>query len=143
MKVKIRKIKEEDFEKGFLETLSNLSPVGLTSKKAREIYKKYIRNNSVYNIFVAELENKVVGAITLLIEQKFIHSGGKVGHIEDVVVREKYQGKGIGKALVKKVITEAKRQNCYKIILDCSKGNIPFYKKIGFRRHEIEMRMDL
>lgn len=143
MKIKVRKIKEEDFKRGFLETLSNLSSVNLTSKRAEKIYKKYIKDNPVYNIFVAELENEIVGAITLLVEQKFIHSGGKVGHIEDVVARKGFQGKGIGSALVKTAIKEAKKQNCYKVILDCSKKNIPFYKKFGFLKHETEMRLDL
>ncbi len=141
--MKIRRIKEEDFKKGFLETLSNLSSVSLTSKKAERIYKKQIKDNPVYNMFVAELENEVVGVITLLMEQKFIHSGGKVGHIEDVVARKGFQGKGIGSALVKRAIAEAKKQDCYKVILDCSQENIPFYKKFGFKVRETEMRLDL
>ena len=143
MKPKIRKIKEEDFKKGFLETLFNLAPVKLTSPKAEKIYKKYIKNNPVYHVFVAELENQIVGAITLLIEQKFIHQGGKVGHIEDVVARTGFEGRGIGSALVKTAIKKAKEQHCYRVILDCCQKNIPFYKKFGFYQHETEMRLDL
>ena len=37
----------------------------------------------------------IIGSTTLLIEQKFIHDGGKVGHIEDVVTRKGYEGFGI------------------------------------------------
>lgn len=143
MKIKIRKLKKEDFKKGFLEALSNLSLVDLDWKEAEKIYKNYIQGNPVYNIFVAELDGKVVGVTTLLVEQKFIHSGGKVGHIEDVATRKGFEGRGIGSALVKRVIAEAKRQGCYKVILDCSKKNIPFYKKFGFYVHETEMRLDL
>ena len=141
--LKIRKIKEEDFKKGFLKTLSNLSQINLTSEKGEEIYKKYIKNNPVYSIFVAELENEIVGAITLLIEQKFIHQGGKVGHIEDVAVKKGFERRGIGSSLVKRAVAEAENQNCYKIILDSSQKNIPFYKKLGFYQHETEMRLDL
>lgn len=142
MKPKIRKLKEEDFKRGFFETLTNLSRVNLTPQKAKRIYQK-IKNNPVYHFFVAELNNQIVGTITLLIEQKFIHSGGKVGHIEDVVVKRGFEGQGIGSALVKKAIAEAKKQKCYKVILNCSKKNIPFYKKLGFYKHEQGMRLDL
>lgn len=142
MKIKIRKLKEEDFKKGYFETLSNLTTVNLTYSRAKRIYKK-IKNNPVYQIFVAELEGRIVGAITLLVEQKFIHSAGKVGHIEDVVVRKGFEGKGIGSVLVKTAIKKAKNEGCYKIILDCAKKNTPFYKKLGFRVRETEMRLDL
>jgi glucosamine-phosphate N-acetyltransferase len=37
----------------------------------------------------------------------------------------------------------AKKKNCYKVILDCSEKNIPFYKKIGFKEHDISMRYDI
>jgi glucosamine-phosphate N-acetyltransferase len=96
------------------------------------------------NIFVAvDKSGKVIGSITLLLEQKYIHDGGKVGHIEDVVTRKGYAGKGIGSALVNKCINLAKEEKCYKMILDCSPTNILFYKKAGFREHEISMRYDL
>jgi glucosamine-phosphate N-acetyltransferase len=75
-------------------------------------------------------------------EQKFIHDGGKVGHIEDVTVNKNYEGKGVGSALVRKAIGFAKQNNCYKVILVCSEKNIQFYKVIGFKEHEISMRYD-
>lgn len=34
---------------------------------------------------------------------------------------------------------EAKRQKCYKIILDCAEYNVPFYAKSGFVQKEIQM----
>jgi len=142
MKIKIRKIKKSDFKKGYLETLLNLAPVDLPAKKAEKIYQKRIKNNPIYNIFVAELENEIVGTITLLIEQKFIHRGGKVAHIEDVVVKRGFERRGIGKALVKAAVEEAKKKNCYKVILCCKKRNVPFYNKFGFRAWETEMRLE-
>ena len=79
----------------------------------------------------------------MLVEQKFIHNGGKVGHIEDVVTRKEYSGKGVGSSLVQKCIETAKEEKCYKIILDCSLDNIAFYEKAGFRKHEVSMRYDI
>ncbi|PJA70539.1 histone acetyltransferase [Candidatus Pacearchaeota archaeon CG_4_9_14_3_um_filter_31_7] len=142
MKIQIRKIESVDLKNGFLETLKSLSEVNLSYKKAKQIFSK-IKKNDMYRIFVAVINNKIIGATTLLIEQKFIHSGGKVAHVEDVVVHKAYQGKGIGKMLIKIAIKEAKKEKCYKMLLDCCDKNIDFYKKFGFKVHEKCMRLDL
>jgi glucosamine-phosphate N-acetyltransferase len=141
----VRRLRESDFANGFFETLSNLSEVGQIGqdvKRATRILNE-IDKSKMSNIFVAvDKDGKVLGSITLLLEQKYIHDGGKVGHIEDVVTRKEYAGRGIGLALVDKCINLAKEEKCYKIILDCSTANIPFYKKAGFREHETSMRYD-
>ena len=72
-----------------------------------------------------------------------LHYGSKVGHIEDVVVANQTRDKGIGRALVEKCIEFCKTDGCYKVILDCSNKNVPFYKECGFRVTENCMRIDL
>ncbi|MBI5732480.1 GNAT family N-acetyltransferase [Candidatus Jorgensenbacteria bacterium] len=139
----IRKFELDDINKGFLETLENLAPVGEpTRERSRKVFGAVL-TNPVYNIFVAEIDGKIVGTITLLIEHKFIHGGGKVGHIEDVATRKGWEGRGIGRKLVERAIEEARFEECYKVILDCSEDNVPFYEKCGARKHEISMRWDL
>ena len=80
---------------------------------AKDILRK-IKQNPDYIIHVALDNNKIVGSTTLFIEQKFIHDGGRVGHIEDVVVRKDYEGRGIGMKLVISLLNCAKEKNCYK-----------------------------
>ncbi|MFL6324825.1 MAG: GNAT family N-acetyltransferase [Nitrososphaeraceae archaeon] len=142
----IREIQLADLKRGFFDTLSSLSHVGNIADqndRAEKILSE-IKSYPFYTIFVAVKEdNQLIGSITILIEQKFIHNGGKVGHIEDVVTRKEYEGMGIGKALVLKALDFAKENRCYKVILDCSKSNVEFYKKIGFKEHEVSMRIDL
>ncbi len=141
-KVIIRKIAEADLENGFLESLDSLRQASnLDKKKAKSILQK-ITQNTDHVIFVALEGNRVVGATTLLIEQKFIHDGGKVGHIEDVVVSKNVQGRGIGEKIIKFVLDYAKSQGCYKTILDCDDEVKPFYEKIGFEAHSNGMRYD-
>jgi glucosamine-phosphate N-acetyltransferase len=140
--VKIRELEEKDLANGFLESLDALRKASnLDPKKAKEILKT-IKENPNYVIYVAEIDSKIVGTTTLLIEQKFIHNGGLVGHIEDVAVRKEYQGKGIGQKLVKALLEHAKRKGCYKTILDCTDDLVPFYEEIGFSRHSNSMRVD-
>ena len=140
--IKIREIEEEDLEKGFLESLDFLRKASNIDKnKAKEILKK-IKLNPNHIIHVAIDDKKIVGSTTLLIEQKFIHDGGLVGHIEDVVVRKDYEGKGIGIKLVTSMLERAKEKNCYKTILDCKDDVKQFYERIGFKRESNCMRYD-
>ena len=138
----IREIEEDDLKNGFLETLDFLRNTGdLDKNKANEILKK-IKQNPNHIIYVAIDNKKIVGSTTLLIEQKFIHDGGLVGHIEDVVVRKDYEGKGIGIKLVTSLLERAKEKNCYKTILDCKDDVKQFYERIGFKRELNCMRYD-
>ena len=140
--IEIRELEEKDLFNGFLESLDSLRKASdLSPKKAKEVFKK-IKSDKNYKIYVAVIDSKVVGTTTLFIEQKFIHDGGKVGHIEDVAVRKEYQDKGIGKEVVKALLGYAKKEGCYKTILDCTDDLIQFYEKIGFKRHSNSMRFD-
>jgi len=138
----IREIEENDLENGFLESLDFLRKASnIDRDKAREILKK-INHDQNHIIHVAIDDNKIVGSTTLLIEQKFIHEGGLVGHIEDVVVRKDYEGKGIGIKLVMSMLERAKEKNCYKTILDCKDDVKQFYERIGFKHESNGMRYD-
>ena len=140
--IEIREIEEGDLEKGFLETLDFLrNSSELDKNKAKEILKK-IKQNPNHIIHVAIDDRKIVGSTTLFIEQKFIHNGGFVGHIEDVVVRKDYEGKGIGIKLVTSMLERAKEKNCYKTILDCKDDVKKFYERIGFKHESSGMRYD-
>ena len=138
----IREIIESDLENGFLESLDNLrQSSNLEPNSARNILKKILENEN-HIIHVAELNGKIVGSTTLLIEQKFIHEGGLVGHIEDVVVNKEFEGHGIGMKLVLSLLGVAKEKKCYKTILNCEDKLLPFYEKIGFKQKSTEMRFD-
>ena len=140
--IKIREIEEGDLENGFLETLDFLRNTSSIDKnKAKEILKK-IKQNPNHIIYVAIDDKKIIGSTTLLIEQKFIHDGGLVGHIEDVVVRKDYERRGIGIKLVTSMLERAKEKNCYKTILDCKDDVKQFYERIGFKRESNGMRYD-
>ncbi|MDE1832267.1 MAG: GNAT family N-acetyltransferase [Thaumarchaeota archaeon] len=140
--IKIRKLQKKDLYNGFLLSLDALRKSShIKPKKANMIFNK-ISKNSQQIIYVAVENSKVIGSANILIEQKFIHDGGKVGHIEDVVVRKEFQGKGIGKQIVTALLKYAEKQGCYKTILDCTDELIPFYENIGFKKHSNSMRFD-
>jgi len=138
--VEIRNIVESDIDNGFLESLDSLREASDLDRKIGEDILKKIIANPDHIIHVAEINGKIIGSTTLLIEQKFIHNGGRVGHIEDVVVSKEYEGRGIGIKLVSSLLEKAKGMNCYKTILDCQDELIPFYERIGFKQESNQMR---
>jgi glucosamine-phosphate N-acetyltransferase len=138
----IRELKEADLWNGFLKSLDSLKQASNIEKsKAKEIFEK-INANPDHIIAVAEFNGKIVGATTLLIESKFIHDGGLVGHIEDVVVDKEHQGQKIGEKIMNYLIEIAKNRGCYKTILDCTEDVKPFYEKLGFKQVANELRLD-
>lgn len=142
----VRRIKEADFENGFFETLSNLTTVGdiRFNEYRMEIINRILGDQNYIIIVAEEQENHtIIGTATLLIEQKFIHNGGRVGHIEDVATRAGYEGIGVGKKIIQKLIETSKELQCYKIILDCDDKVIGFYEKLGFKKKAVMMRLDL
>jgi len=137
----IRELQEKDFQKGFLNTLDTLRETSINEDKALEIFK-HIKSNPNHIIIVAEVNGIIAGSTTLLIESKFIHDGGIVGHIEDVVVKKEFQGEKIGEKIIRYVLELAKKHDCYKTILDCSDEVKPFYEKIGFSHHSNQLRFN-
>ena len=101
----------------------------LDFKNLKSLIERLPKN---HNIFFYLENNKIVGGITLIIEEKIIHSGGKVGHIEDFVVLDEYRNKGIGKQLYNYVKILCEQNKCYKMILDCNELIENYYIKKGF-----------
>lgn len=140
--VQVRELKKEDLFNGFLTSLDSLRKASDISKeRAEEIFKK-ITSNKDHIIAVAVSDGKVVGSATLLIEQKFIHNGGLVGHIEDVVVDRNFQGKKIGKKIIEYLLEYSKNRGCYKTILDCNDYVKEFYERLGFKHNANALRFD-
>ena len=140
--ITIRELQNEDLWNGFLTSLDSLRQASDIEKNvASNVFEK-IKNNPDHIIVVALIDGKVVGSSTLLLETKFIHNGGIVGHIEDVVVDKNYQGKKIGDKIINHLLDVAKKRGCYKTILDCADDVKPFYEKIGFKHNANALRFD-
>jgi len=138
-RIQVKELEEDFINDSFFETLSNLAEVDEVSK---DVFEEIKKSNNI-KIFVAFIDRELVGTITALIEQKFIHKGGKVCHLEDLATRKGYENLGVGSILIEHVIKFATEERCYKVILDCSKHNLTYYKKFGFYEHEISMRYDI
>jgi glucosamine-phosphate N-acetyltransferase len=85
--------------------------------------------------------NTIIATGTIILEPKFIHNNGTVGHIEDIVVDKDKNGLGIGKKLIDELVNIAINNGCYKVILNCSETNIGFYEKAGFKTKDRQMAL--
>lgn len=126
---------------GIAATLSNLRDTSLTEGKMRRCLKQISSQDG--HLFVAiDTTGMTVGTATALIEQKLIHEGGLVGHIEDVATRQGHEGRGIASTLVKHALAYAGERGCYKAILDCDERLVSFYQRAGMHRSGVQMRKD-
>ena len=137
----IRKIELEDFDTIFslLQDLSKFLPA---KSEFNNIWKNFMLQKNVYGfVLIENKNNKLIGYSSISIEIKV--RGGKMGHIEDVVIDKNYRKLGLGKYLIDYLTNFAKLENCYKISLECRKNNIKFYESCNYSNTGFAMSLYL
>lgn len=92
--------------------------------------------NPLFYVFVAEIENEnrkeIVGIA--LYYHRYSTWKGKTIHLEDLIVKEKMRGTGLGSALYSEIIKQGKRDNVRRIewnVLNWNTPAIKFYENSG------------
>ena len=86
----------------------------------------------LFHIFVAEVDSEIVGIA--LYYYRYSTWKGKTIHLEDLIVKEKMRGSGLGFALYTKIIEQGKTDKVRRIewaVLDWNTPAIDFYIKSG------------
>jgi ribosomal protein S18 acetylase RimI-like enzyme len=109
-----------------LSNLYKIAPLG--DKKADDL--KVVFANSKYKCFVYDKE-KLIGVGRALAD------GLDASYLCDVAVHPDFQGVGLGKDIVNKLVEFSRDYN--KIILFTSMGKEPFYAKLGFDKMNTAM----
>jgi len=137
----IRPLAKTDHSRGFISLLTVLTsaPEVSESRYAQTFDAMKSSNNYFTLVIVSRATDKIVGAGTVFIEQKFIRNLGKVGHIEDIVVDKIMQGRKLGLRIINALTEISEARGCYKTILNCSEDNAGFYQKCGYEKKEVEM----
>ena len=100
-----------------------------SSKNSLNRIRSLIKNTT---LFVAEIKGIVVGFIS----SYFFQWDKEIkGYVEEFLVSEEYQNRGIGDLLLKKTEGELKKRNAKEIWLNANKKSkvIKFYKKRGYQ----------
>ena len=141
MRYLIRKFQEKDFnsikrlrkefakEVGVKDKLS----IGFVSTAMIE----YLKNNYNYSMFVAEINEKVIGNALITyykIPASTANITGVVGYVSNVYVMKKYRCQKIGTKLMETIMDDAVSKGAGKVELLASDKGINIYKRLGFKR---------
>lgn len=97
-------------------------------------------------LLVADLGGRVAGAFQLTFVPDMSPAGADVAIIENVIVAGAVRGHGIGSAMMRWAIEEAKRRGCHRVSLTSSKQRKDahrFYERLGFEASHEGMKMVL
>ncbi|MEM1336953.1 MAG: GNAT family N-acetyltransferase [Bacteroidota bacterium] len=86
----------------------------------------------LFHCFVAEVNNQIVGIA--LVYPRYSTWNGPVVHLEDLIVTQSMRGKGIGAALLRRVMEYGLAQGVRRIgweVLDWNTPAIQFYENCG------------
>jgi len=91
-------------------------------------------DNPLFHTIVAEVDNAILGMA--LYYYRYSTWKGKTIHLEDLIVKEKMRGSGIGFALYSEIMVQGKSDGVRRIewnVLDWNTEAIEFYEKSGAR----------
>ena len=129
LKFKITNLQKKHLSEVYDLLKSNVSKFRPNKNQYNLIWKKLSKQKN--NYFIVAKNNKDLlgfGSLSIILKVR----GNKQGVIEDIVVKKKFRKNKIGRSIVLKLLEIAKKQKCYKVILQSPKKNLTFYKKIGF-----------
>ena len=135
--VHIRLLQKNDFEQ-YIGLINQFRPINIQIDftKFTEIYDTIFKNSEIY---VACINDQIVGSITVIYEQKFIHKLSVYAHIEDVIVDEKNRHMKIGTQLLAYVKQICKEKGCFKCLLVCNDDVKKFYLQNDFEERGLNM----
>jgi GNAT superfamily N-acetyltransferase len=117
----------------------------LSIEEARSIFVR-MKSYPDYTVYVATLRESIIGTFELLIMDNLAHMGSPSGILEDVVVHRDWQGKGVGKQMVRFAMDRCRERGCYKLALSSNlrrEAAHRFYDGLGFQRHGYSFVVEL
>jgi len=114
----------------------------LALAEAERLFDRFARYPD-YKLYVALCEGQIVGTFALLIMDNLGHMGAPSAVIEDVAVDPAWQGRGVGKLMMKYALQVCGDKGCYKAALSSSlkrERAHAFYESLGFERHGYSFR---
>ena len=88
--------------------------------------------NPLFHVFIAEVEKEIVGIA--LYYYRYSTWKGKTIHLEDLIVKDKMRGSGLGFALYSEIMKQGKKDNVRRIdwnVLDWNTPAVKFYENSG------------
>ncbi|MCR4949058.1 MAG: GNAT family N-acetyltransferase [Treponema sp.] len=134
--MELRELNENDLE-SLIKLYEQLDGANgdFTAEDARKIWKDEIEGDKKIKYFGAVENGKVISTCYCLIIPNLTRLGSSIAFIENVVTDNEYRGQGLGRRVMEMAIEFARKNNCYKVILQSAsfrKEAHQFYKNLGF-----------
>jgi glucosamine-phosphate N-acetyltransferase len=106
-----------DYHRGYMEVLRVVGRTGWVGEDIWDERCEWLRTqgSTYYILVVVNQEDRVVASGTVLLERKFIHNMGVVGHIEDLAVARDQKGKKMGLRILEALVHIANSHGAYKV----------------------------
>jgi ribosomal protein S18 acetylase RimI-like enzyme len=112
----------------------------------RKYFIKSLKDNS-YITWFAEYVNQIVGLGGMVVREQpgnFLLITGKLGYILNMYTIPEFRGNGIGKEILKRLVTYGKSIRLERIDLHATPMGEPIYRKLGFKEpHDKAMELML
>lgn len=134
------------FEQGLIEAERPMDPTIKEGKISYYDITEFIKNDNS-ELLVVDLNGKIVASGYAKIKKdRHYLKHNKQGYLGFMFVPEKHRGNGYNKLIINALIKWCKTKNINEIRLDVYENNssaIKAYKKAGFEKHLINMRLDI
>jgi GNAT superfamily N-acetyltransferase len=99
-----------------------------------------------FSLWVAELAGDVVGTSQLSLLLNLSHVGRPVAQVESVHVAQRHRSQGIGEAMMRHAISQARARGCFRLQLTSNRLRTDahhFYRRLGFVDSHVGMKLAL
>ena len=100
----------------------------------RKLVKKYITDNDKKILLVQYNDAEIIAMVSIIFLPRLNQNSLEL-YIPELIVREKFQHKGVGKKLINYCMSIGREKKCHRIRLESGnqrKESHQFYKKLGF-----------
>lgn len=139
----IRKAVGSDFN-DYYRLICELEEQVFEKTSFHELYDR-ILNHPMYELYVYEENEQVIGIMTLFFSEK-LHHNGLTGEILELDIQNGFRGRGIGSEMLKAALTAAEDRHALELELSSSMRRTDahrFYENSGFRKDHYNFTLPL
>ncbi|MGY5148850.1 MAG: GNAT family N-acetyltransferase [Candidatus Nitrosopumilus sp. bin_68KS] len=111
----------------------------------RKLVKKHIDDDDKKILLVQLNDTEIIAMVSMIFMQRLNQNSLEL-YIPELIVREKFQHKGVGKKLINYCISIGKEKKCHRIRLESGNQrneSHQFYKKLGFDQSGLSFTLSL
>ena len=123
------------WRKEVIENVFEETPSESLMEANREYYETHIPDGR-HRAFVAVYDGAEVGSGSICLSEELPspdNPSGLCAYLMNIYVRRPFRARGIGHAMVRKLLDEARRSGCGKIYLETTDAGRGVYESLGFK----------